>query len=159
MCIFKDYPEQKIEFFWKIFENNTLVSANVFPFSCAAWIAVLSKVGDVNALIDVKLSSPIDVESIPIGTFGGATDESSPIGVHASFSNAMFSNPYRYTQQLKPSPWSVPYANQPRFLIVRNVPSLGCGDDLAKLFTTYGEVEEYYILASIFSLLFFFSFF
>nr|GMD98804.1 RNA-binding protein 48-like [Ipomoea batatas] len=29
-----------------------------------------------------------------------------------------------------------------RFLIVRNVPSLGCGDDLAKLFTTYGEVEE-----------------
>nr|GMD97009.1 protein FAR1-RELATED SEQUENCE 5-like [Ipomoea batatas] len=46
-------------------------------------------IGDVNALIDVELSSPIDVESIPIGTFGGATDESSPIGVHASFSNAM----------------------------------------------------------------------
>nr|GMD98807.1 RNA-binding protein 48-like [Ipomoea batatas] len=32
--------------------------------------------------------------------------------------------------------------DESKFLIVRNVPSLGCGDDLAKLFTTYGEVEE-----------------
>jgi hypothetical protein len=29
-----------------------------------------------------------------------------------------------------------------RYLIVRNVPSLGCGDDLANLFGTYGPVEE-----------------
>nr|GMC62333.1 RNA-binding protein 48-like [Ipomoea batatas] len=32
--------------------------------------------------------------------------------------------------------------DESKFLIVRNVPALGCGDDLAKLFTTYGEVEE-----------------
>ncbi|CAK9156494.1 unnamed protein product [Ilex paraguariensis] len=29
-----------------------------------------------------------------------------------------------------------------RYLIVRNVPALGCGDELLKLFSTYGEVEE-----------------
>ncbi|KAG9154797.1 hypothetical protein Leryth_020086 [Lithospermum erythrorhizon] len=29
-----------------------------------------------------------------------------------------------------------------RYLIVRNVPSLGCGDELFKLFSTYGDVEE-----------------
>ncbi|KAJ0965408.1 hypothetical protein J5N97_026546 [Dioscorea zingiberensis] len=29
-----------------------------------------------------------------------------------------------------------------RYLIVRNVPALGCGDELCKLFSTYGEVEE-----------------
>ncbi|XWS34775.1 hypothetical protein CRYUN_Cryun21dG0066500 [Craigia yunnanensis] len=29
-----------------------------------------------------------------------------------------------------------------RYLIVRNVPALGCGDDLLKLFATYGDVEE-----------------
>nr|GLL46393.1 protein FAR1-RELATED SEQUENCE 5-like [Ipomoea trifida] len=46
-------------------------------------------IGDVNVLIDVELSSPIDVESIPVGTFRGATEENSPIGVHASSSNAM----------------------------------------------------------------------
>ncbi|XWS22614.1 hypothetical protein CRYUN_Cryun29cG0051200 [Craigia yunnanensis] len=28
------------------------------------------------------------------------------------------------------------------YLIVRNVPALGCGDDLLKLFATYGDVEE-----------------
>ncbi|XP_019170574.1 PREDICTED: protein FAR1-RELATED SEQUENCE 5-like [Ipomoea nil] len=45
---------------------------------------------DVNALIHVEPISPIDVESIPVdGTSGGATDESSPIGVQASSSNAM----------------------------------------------------------------------
>nr|GMC57239.1 RNA-binding protein 48 isoform X1 [Ipomoea batatas] len=33
--------------------------------------------------------------------------------------------------------------DESKFLIVRNVPALGCGDDLAKLFTTYGEVEEF----------------
>jgi nitrate reductase beta subunit len=27
-------------------------------------------------------------------------------------------------------------------MIVRNVPALGCGDDLMRLFMTYGEVEE-----------------
>ncbi|XP_031106266.1 protein FAR1-RELATED SEQUENCE 7-like [Ipomoea triloba] len=47
------------------------------------------KSGDVNALIDVELSSPIDVESILVGTIRGATEENSPIGVHASSSNAM----------------------------------------------------------------------
>nr|GMD09464.1 probable linoleate 9S-lipoxygenase 5 [Ipomoea batatas] len=45
--------------------------------------------GDVNALIDVELSSPIDVESIPVGTIRGATEDNSLIGVHASSSNAM----------------------------------------------------------------------
>ncbi|CAI9767929.1 unnamed protein product [Fraxinus pennsylvanica] len=29
-----------------------------------------------------------------------------------------------------------------KYLIVRNVPSLGCGDELLKLFSTYGQVEE-----------------
>jgi hypothetical protein len=29
-----------------------------------------------------------------------------------------------------------------RYLIVRNVPALGCGDDLFKLFASYGDVEE-----------------
>ncbi|XP_030974513.1 RNA-binding protein 48-like [Quercus lobata] len=29
-----------------------------------------------------------------------------------------------------------------RYLIVRNVPALGCGDDLFKLFSSYGDVEE-----------------
>lgn len=32
--------------------------------------------------------------------------------------------------------------DESKFLIVRNVPALGCGDDLAKLFSAYGEVEE-----------------
>ncbi|XP_050111143.1 uncharacterized protein LOC126589789 isoform X2 [Malus sylvestris] len=32
--------------------------------------------------------------------------------------------------------------DESRYLIVRNVPSLGCGDDLLKLFASYGEVEE-----------------
>ena len=32
-----------------------------------------------------------------------------------------------------------------RYLIVKNVPALGCGDDLLKLFSSYGEVEEYVI--------------
>nr|GLL37477.1 protein FAR1-RELATED SEQUENCE 5-like [Ipomoea trifida] len=45
--------------------------------------------GDVNALIDVELSSLIDVESIPVGNIRGATEENSLIGVHASSSNAM----------------------------------------------------------------------
>ena len=29
-----------------------------------------------------------------------------------------------------------------RYMIVRNVPALGCGDDLMRLFISYGEVEE-----------------
>ncbi|KAL8052628.1 hypothetical protein ABFS82_05G017400 [Erythranthe guttata] len=32
--------------------------------------------------------------------------------------------------------------DESKFLIVRNVPSLGCGDQLAQLFSTYGQVEE-----------------
>ncbi|XP_028754400.1 RNA-binding protein 48 isoform X3 [Neltuma alba] len=32
--------------------------------------------------------------------------------------------------------------DESRYLIVKNVPALGCGDDLLKLFSTYGEVEE-----------------
>lgn len=28
-----------------------------------------------------------------------------------------------------------------RYLVVRKVPALGCGDDLMRLFATYGEVE------------------
>ncbi|XP_060208191.1 uncharacterized protein LOC132635708 isoform X2 [Lycium barbarum] len=29
-----------------------------------------------------------------------------------------------------------------RYLIVRNVPALGCGDQLSQLFSTYGQIEE-----------------
>ncbi|KAG8383185.1 hypothetical protein BUALT_Bualt05G0158300 [Buddleja alternifolia] len=32
--------------------------------------------------------------------------------------------------------------DESKYLIVRNVPSLGCGDELWKLFSTYGQVEE-----------------
>nr|CAD1831128.1 unnamed protein product [Ananas comosus var. bracteatus] len=32
--------------------------------------------------------------------------------------------------------------DESKYLIVRNVPSLGCGDDLMKLFGSYGVVEE-----------------
>lgn len=32
---------------------------------------------------------------------------------------------------------------------MRNVPSLGCGDDLLKLFASYGEVEEYFTILSL----------
>ncbi|KAF8676707.1 hypothetical protein HU200_046821 [Digitaria exilis] len=32
--------------------------------------------------------------------------------------------------------------DESKYLIVRNVPSLGCGDDLANLFGAYGPVEE-----------------
>ncbi|ESQ51240.1 hypothetical protein EUTSA_v10017205mg [Eutrema salsugineum] len=32
--------------------------------------------------------------------------------------------------------------DESRYLVVRNVPALGCGEDLMRLFTTYGEVEE-----------------
>ncbi|XP_010553737.1 PREDICTED: RNA-binding protein 48 [Tarenaya hassleriana] len=33
--------------------------------------------------------------------------------------------------------------DESRYLIVRNVPSLGCGDDLMRLFATYGDIEEF----------------
>ncbi|XP_042496771.1 RNA-binding protein 48-like isoform X2 [Macadamia integrifolia] len=32
--------------------------------------------------------------------------------------------------------------DESRYLIVRNVPALGCGDELLKLFGSYGEIEE-----------------
>ncbi|KGN62296.1 RNA-binding protein 48 isoform X2 [Cucumis sativus] len=32
--------------------------------------------------------------------------------------------------------------DESRYLIVRNVPALGCGDDLHKLFSSYGNLEE-----------------
>ncbi|KAJ1433543.1 RNA-binding domain superfamily [Sesbania bispinosa] len=32
--------------------------------------------------------------------------------------------------------------DESRYLIVKNVPALGCGDDLLQLFQSYGEVEE-----------------
>ncbi|KAJ8773841.1 hypothetical protein K2173_008304 [Erythroxylum novogranatense] len=32
--------------------------------------------------------------------------------------------------------------DESRYLIVRNVPALGCGDDLLKLFSSYGDVED-----------------
>ncbi|XP_015695971.1 RNA-binding protein 48-like isoform X2 [Oryza brachyantha] len=32
--------------------------------------------------------------------------------------------------------------DESKYLVVRNVPSLGCGDELANLFATYGPVEE-----------------
>ncbi|XP_064993561.1 uncharacterized protein LOC135665986 [Musa acuminata AAA Group] len=32
--------------------------------------------------------------------------------------------------------------DESRYLIVRNVPALGCGDDLSRLFGSYGEIEE-----------------
>ncbi|XP_073105829.1 uncharacterized protein [Elaeis guineensis] len=32
--------------------------------------------------------------------------------------------------------------DESRYLIVRNVPSLGCGDELSKLFGSYGKIEE-----------------
>ncbi|GAU43150.1 hypothetical protein TSUD_246900 [Trifolium subterraneum] len=34
-------------------------------------------------------------------------------------------------------------SDESRYLIVRNVPALGCGNDLLQLFSTYGEVEEF----------------
>ncbi|EEF36995.1 RNA-binding protein 48 isoform X2 [Ricinus communis] len=33
--------------------------------------------------------------------------------------------------------------DESRYLIVRNVPALGCGDDLLKLFASYGDVEDF----------------
>ncbi|XP_058091841.1 uncharacterized protein LOC131237843 isoform X3 [Magnolia sinica] len=33
--------------------------------------------------------------------------------------------------------------DESRYLIVRNVPALGCGDELSKLFGSYGEIEEF----------------
>ncbi|XP_019263301.1 PREDICTED: RNA-binding protein 48 isoform X2 [Nicotiana attenuata] len=33
--------------------------------------------------------------------------------------------------------------DESKYLIVRNVPALGCGDQLSKLFSTYGEIEEF----------------
>uniref|UniRef100_U5G8C6 RRM domain-containing protein n=1 Tax=Populus trichocarpa TaxID=3694 RepID=U5G8C6_POPTR len=33
--------------------------------------------------------------------------------------------------------------DESRYLIVRNIPALGCGDDLFKLFASYGDVEEF----------------
>ncbi|KAH0642557.1 hypothetical protein KY290_034137 [Solanum tuberosum] len=32
--------------------------------------------------------------------------------------------------------------DESKYLIVRNVPALGCGDQLSQLFSTYGEIEE-----------------
>ncbi|KAF6157406.1 hypothetical protein GIB67_004344 [Kingdonia uniflora] len=32
--------------------------------------------------------------------------------------------------------------DESRYLIVKNVPALGCGDELGKLFRSYGEIEE-----------------
>ncbi|GFP97461.1 RNA-binding protein 48 [Phtheirospermum japonicum] len=32
--------------------------------------------------------------------------------------------------------------DESKYLIVKNVPSLGCGDELLKLFSNYGQVEE-----------------
>lgn len=32
--------------------------------------------------------------------------------------------------------------DESRYLIVRNVPALGCGDDLLNLFASYGDIEE-----------------
>ncbi|KAG6529802.1 RNA-binding protein 48-like isoform X1 [Zingiber officinale] len=32
--------------------------------------------------------------------------------------------------------------DESRYLIVRNVPALGCGDELSKLFGTFGEIDE-----------------
>ncbi|KAK6922245.1 RNA recognition motif domain [Dillenia turbinata] len=32
--------------------------------------------------------------------------------------------------------------DESRYLVVRNVPALGCGDDLLRLFSSYGEIEE-----------------
>ncbi|ESW03925.1 hypothetical protein PHAVU_011G052800 [Phaseolus vulgaris] len=32
--------------------------------------------------------------------------------------------------------------DESRYLIVRNIPEFGCGDDLLQLFSSYGEVEE-----------------
>ncbi|XP_028107399.1 RNA-binding protein 48-like isoform X2 [Camellia sinensis] len=32
--------------------------------------------------------------------------------------------------------------DESKYLIVRNVPALGCGDELSKLFGSYGEIEE-----------------
>ncbi|XP_012066991.1 RNA-binding protein 48 [Jatropha curcas] len=33
--------------------------------------------------------------------------------------------------------------DESRYLIVRNVPALGCGDELLKLFATYGDIEDF----------------
>ncbi|KAF5175335.1 Rna-binding protein [Thalictrum thalictroides] len=33
--------------------------------------------------------------------------------------------------------------DESRYLIIKNVPALGCGDDILKLFQTYGEIEDF----------------
>lgn len=33
--------------------------------------------------------------------------------------------------------------DESRYLIVRNVPALGCGEELLKLLGTYGDIEEF----------------
>lgn len=47
----------------------------------------------------------------------------------------------RYTNEL-PAVRVYTICDESRYLIVRNVPALGCGDDLLKLFSSYGNVEE-----------------
>ncbi|XP_022152542.1 RNA-binding protein 48-like [Momordica charantia] len=47
----------------------------------------------------------------------------------------------RYTDE-HPAVRVYTICDESRFLIVRNVPALGCGDDLLKLFSSYGNVEE-----------------
>ncbi|CAL5421317.1 unnamed protein product [Camellia sinensis] len=37
--------------------------------------------------------------------------------------------------------------DESKYLIVRNVPALGCGDELSKLFGSYGEIEEIAVLS------------
>jgi RNA recognition motif-containing protein len=38
------------------------------------------------------------------------------------------------------------HMNGARYLIVRNVPALGCIDELVKLFALYGPIEEYRLM-------------
>ncbi|XP_022132316.1 RNA-binding protein 48-like [Momordica charantia] len=47
----------------------------------------------------------------------------------------------RYTNE-PPAVRVYAICDESRYLIVRNVPALGCGDDLLKLFSSYGNVEE-----------------
>nr|GMC49078.1 helicase and polymerase-containing protein TEBICHI isoform X1 [Ipomoea batatas] len=70
-------------------ENAASNSCHRHLASATAISTISFTFGDVNALIDVELSSLIDVESIPVGNIRGATEENSLIGVHASSSNAM----------------------------------------------------------------------
>lgn len=46
------------------------------------------------------------------------------------------------TKEIPPAARVYTVCDESRYLVVRKVPALSCGDDLMRLFATYGEVEE-----------------